>query len=77
MASLDDIIRDQIAELDTLDRTELVDKWIKAYGAPPFKGARRQTLVRGLAYHLQCKHLGGLKPSISRQLLKIAKSQTG
>ena len=38
----------------------------------PFKGARRSTLIRGLAYHLQCKTYGGLKPGVSRELLKIA-----
>ena len=58
--------------LETLNRAELVDRWLEAYGTPPFKGARRSTLIRGLAYHLQCKTYGGLKPSVSQELLKIA-----
>ena len=46
---------------------------IKDYSPnPPFKGARRSTLIRGLAYHLQCRSYGGLKPGVSRELLKIA-----
>ena len=63
---------DGLARLDTLSRAELVDRWVKAYGHPPFKGARRSTLIRGFAYYLQCKEYGGLKPSVSRELLKIA-----
>jgi len=63
---------DEIAQLETLSREDLVAYWVKAYGVPPFKGARHTTLVRGLAYHLQCKTYGGIKPKLSRQLLKIA-----
>ncbi|MBZ0216106.1 MAG: DUF2924 domain-containing protein [Fimbriimonadaceae bacterium] len=63
---------DALAGLETLSRAELASRWIKAYGNPPFKGARRSTLVRGLTYHLQCKTHGKLKPSISRELLRIA-----
>ena len=62
----------KLAGLETLNRAELVDRWLEAYGNPPFKGARRSTLIRGLAYHLQCKTYGGLKPGVSRELLKIA-----
>ena len=62
----------KLAELETLGRPELVNRWIEAYGNRPFKGARRSTLIRGLAYHLQCKASGGLKPSVSRELLRIA-----
>jgi len=65
-------LADEIARLETLSRGDLVDYWVKAYGAPPFKGARHTTLVRGLAYHLQCKAYGGVKPKLGRQLLKIA-----
>jgi len=63
---------DEIARFETLSRAELVERWVKAYGAPPFKGARNTTLLRGLAYHLQCKAYGGIKPKLSRQLLKLA-----
>jgi hypothetical protein len=72
VAPSDQSISDSIARLETLSRAELVCRWIEVYGTPPFKGARKTTLVRGLAHHLQCKAHGGLKPSISRQLLKIA-----
>ena len=62
----------KLAGLETLNRAELVDRWLEAYGNPPFKGARRSTLIRGLAYHLQCKTFGELKPGVSQELLKIA-----
>ena len=65
---------DKIQQLDFLEREELIGKWIKAYGAPPFKGARHKTLIRGLAYHLQSRQYGGLSAKTSKQLIKIAKS---
>lgn len=69
------IIYEAVAELGHLSRKDLVTKWESAYGAPPFKGARNSTLVRGLAYHLQCKLLGTLKLTLSRQMLKAAKPE--
>jgi len=71
-ASREQKLVDEIAKLETLSRAELVDYWVKAYGTPPFKGARHTTLVRGLAYHLQCKAYRGIKSKLSRQLLKLA-----
>jgi len=62
----------ELARLETLDRAALIEAWLKAYKTPPFKGARNSTLVRGLAYHLQCKSYGGLRPATQRQLQKIA-----
>lgn len=63
----------EVARLETLDRTALIEAWHKAYKTSPFKGARSRTLIRGLTYHMQCKVYGGLKPSVERKLLKIAK----
>lgn len=74
MSAKEDSIKAEIVRMKTLERSDLVEAWIKAYGAPPFKGARNGTLIRGLAYHYQCKAYGSLKPSISRQLIKIARS---
>ena len=67
-------IQENIRKLETLERPELVSKWIKAYGAPPFKGARRGTLIRGLAYHKQSCRFGGLSAKTSKRLLKIART---
>ena len=66
-------IQDNIHTLESLERPELVARWVKAYGAPPFKGARHGTLVRGLAYHKQSCRFGGLSTKTSKRLLKIAR----
>ncbi len=65
-------VEDQIAKLDGLSRDELLDYWIKLYGTDPFKGIRRQTLIRGIACKLQEKSLGTLRSSTGNRLLKIA-----
>lgn len=67
-------IQDDIAKLKSLERTELMQAWVKAYGRPPFKGARKISLVRGLAYHKQCRTYGGLKKTTQKRLLQIARS---
>ena len=67
-------IQDNIHTLESLERPELVARWVKAYGAPPFKGARRGTLVRGLTYHIQSRRFGGLSAKTSKRLLKIART---
>ena len=75
MPSQDQSARQEIQRLKTLERSELISAWIRAYGAPPFKGIRQTTLIRGLAYHIQCKRYGGLKPRLARQLRKIVKAE--
>lgn len=65
-------LEDQIAALETMARAELVETWERLYKAPPFKGIRNQTLVRGIALQIQIKTLGGLKPGVSKKLVRIA-----
>lgn len=72
MSQLNTRLLGEIDGLGNLERAELLNLWIKAFGAPPFKGARNTTLTRGIAYHLQSKTIGALKPSVSRALLKTA-----
>ena len=67
-------VQEKVQALETLERPELVAKWVKAYSAPPFKGARQGTLVRGLAYHIQSRRFGGLSAKTSKRLLKIART---
>jgi len=67
-------VQEKVQALETAERADLVPKWVKAYGAPPFKGARHGTLVRGLAYHVQCRRSGGLSAKTSKRLLKIART---
>ena len=73
MSLQDQNVHADIQRLKSLERSELIAAWIRAYGAPPFKGIRQTTLIRGLSYHIQCKRFGNLRPSVKRQLLKIVK----
>ena len=64
----------QIAELPGLSRQQLLDLWHKLYGrnAPP--GIRRELMVPFLAYRMQEKAYGGLKPATRSKLLRIARA---
>jgi|SRR5579862_1218387 len=65
-------ISQEIAQLPGLSRQQLLDLWHKLYGrnAPP--GIRRELMVPFLAYRLQEKAYGGLKPATRTKLLRIA-----
>ena len=62
----------QFADLDIIDGKGLNERWRKLYGAQPPPGISRALLVRAIAYRLQEKTLGGLKPSTRRLLQRIA-----
>ena len=66
-------ITEYLKDLEQCDRDGLAERWVDAFGRPPFKGARRLTLIRGLAYHYQSQTLGGIKPSLSKKLLRLSK----
>ena len=61
-----------LGSLADLPRSELVKRWRSFYRVDPAKGLTTKLLVRAVAYEMQAKRHGGLKPSISRRLLKIA-----
>jgi hypothetical protein len=61
-----------LGSLADLPRTELVRRWRSFYRVDPPKGLTTKLLVRAVAYEMQARRHGGLKPSISRRLLKIA-----
>jgi hypothetical protein len=62
----------QIPKLPSFSRQQLLDLWLKLYGraAPP--GIRRELIVPFLAYRMQEKTYGGLKPATRSKLLRIA-----
>lgn len=62
--------------LKDLSREHLLVLWHRYYEAPPFKGARKSTLIRGISYARQANAYGGLKAMTKRKLLKIAKELT-
>ena len=66
----------EVGTLAGLPRTDLVERWQALYGADPPKGVSRPLLVRAVAYQMQAKRYGGLKPATVRQLRMIAAGQT-
>ena len=62
----------EIGALADLSRDDLVKRWRGFYRASPPKGISRRMMVRAIAYEMQAKKYGGLKPAVSRQLQRIA-----
>ncbi|MFI5399139.1 MAG: DUF2924 domain-containing protein [Candidatus Binatia bacterium] len=65
-----DLARD-VAGLSALDPTALKQLWVTLCGAAPPLGLTRPVLIRALAYRLQERALGGLRPATRRFLLQL------
>ena len=61
----------EIAGLSTLDIDELRERWKAMYGKAPSQEIGRSFLIRAIAYRLQEKAFGGLKPSTRRLLAEF------
>ncbi len=57
-----------LASLPGLPRQDLVAHWITAFKQQPPNGLSRRLLTYTLAYDLQVKAHGGLKPSVRRKI---------
>lgn len=68
-------VDDELSILASLSRTDLVERWQKTYGCKPPKGIKANTLILSAAWHLQVKHLGGLKGEAKRQLSRLTKAR--
>ena len=66
-----------IAGLADLSRPDLVARWRTLYRVNPPKGVSRSLLVRAVAYQLQVRRFGGLKPATDRHLQKVANGAAG
>ena len=62
----------EIAALDTFDTKALQQKWSALYERDPPSRIRAGLLRLGIAYRLQEKAFGGLKPKTIRHLQKLA-----
>ncbi len=62
----------EIDALADLLRSELVERWRTHYRTDPPKGISRSLLIRAVAYEIQAKRYGGLKPATDRRLRAIA-----
>ena len=67
-----DRLENDLAALADLARAELVERWRIHYRTDPPKGISRPLLIRAIAYEMQAKRYGGLKPAIARRLQMIA-----
>jgi hypothetical protein len=66
-------ISDQIANLRTLARQQLLDLWQKLYRRAAPNGIRRELMVPFLAYRIQENAYGGLKPAVRNELRRMAR----
>lgn len=71
MAQNRDIER-ELTALPGLSRAELLARWEAEFGAPLHFRAHRPLLIRMIAYRMQEKAYGGLKPATRRRLRQIA-----
>jgi Protein of unknown function (DUF2924) len=62
----------QLDQLRQQSSEELLKQWQALFGAAPPKKLRSSLLVQGIAYRLQERALGGLRPSTLRLLEQIA-----
>ncbi len=62
----------QVGNLSTLGSKPLKDKWRTLYGAEPPRQISRALMLRALAYRIQEKSLGGIKPATRRLLMQFA-----
>lgn len=62
----------EVEGLVGLDTSSLKRLWLRLYGAEPPSGLDRRLLIRALAYRLQERAFGGLKPATRRLLLQTS-----
>src|SRR5450755_2904411 len=62
----------QLGQLRRLSAEELIKQWQSLFGVAPPKKLRSSLIVQGIAYRLQERALGGMKPSTLRLLERIA-----
>lgn len=65
-------IQAQIAQLPRMDRSARVKLWRDLFGREAAKGLRKEIMVPIMAYRIQEREYGGLKPETLAKLRKIA-----
>ena len=64
-------LQQEISDLLTLDMDGMRDKWAALFGFKPSPLLGRLFMIRSIAYRLQERMFGGLKPSIQRLLDRV------
>jgi hypothetical protein len=72
VSSTTSTVANEIAALRQATPADLKERWQALYCTEPPRRISRDLLVRALAYRIQEKALGGLKPSTRRLLAKVA-----
>jgi hypothetical protein len=67
-------IEQQINQLRSLSRRQLLELWAKLYRKRAPFGIRREIMVPFLAYKIQENAYGGLKPTLRSELRRIAQT---
>ena len=65
----------KLSKLSTAARAELLALWTATLGQPPQFRVSRELLASALAWQLQERKFGGLKPATRRKLRVIARAQ--
>jgi hypothetical protein len=71
----EDLARD-VASLPALDAATLRQRWKALFGADPSPRVGRSLMVKAIAYRLQERALGGLKPGTQRLLDRIVEGRS-
>jgi hypothetical protein len=66
-----------LKDLRTQGDDELKERWRNLYGTEPPRKIHRSLLIPAIAYRMQEKALGALKPSARRRLMRVAISAAG
>ncbi|BCT67395.1 hypothetical protein NNRS527_00977 [Nitrosospira sp. NRS527] len=61
-----------LAELGTLDRTTLLERWQSAFGHVAPRHIRSEMIQRTLGWHVQVQAYGGLDGEMRRKLRRIS-----
>ncbi|MGC2303802.1 DUF2924 domain-containing protein [Candidatus Binatus sp.] len=72
VSSTSSALAHEIAALRQATPADLKERWRALYGTEPPRHISRDLLIRALAYRIQEKALGGLKPSTRRLLARVA-----
>ena len=68
-----EVVAQAVAELETLPKNALRERWVASFQADPPSRASRRFLVRSLAQRIQEKALGGLRPRTRKRLEELAR----
>lgn len=71
-ATLPSALVERIRSLTDLDKPTLRDQWQELHDMPPPRALSKDLLIRGIAYRIQEKALGGLSKTTLRKLQTLA-----